>query len=139
MLALGTYALPVLADPLGQDETRMTKIQFTIGDTVLYATLDATAPGRDFAAMLPLTLTLTDYHNTEKVADLPRAIDRTGAPAAYAPKIGDITVYAPWGNLAIFYKPFQKSAGLIRLGQFDGPMDVFMQNGSIPVTIARVD
>ncbi|WP_337926728.1 cyclophilin-like fold protein [Paenibacillus caui] len=30
-----------------------------------------------------------------------------------------ITYYAPWGNLAIFYRDFRYSSGLIKLGSID--------------------
>ena len=76
----------------------MTKITVTVGETQLQATLDDTPAGRDFAAMLPLELRLSDYHGIEKVADLPRKLDTTDAPARYAAKAGDITLYAPWGK-----------------------------------------
>lgn len=117
----------------------MTQIEVTVGGQVLSATLDDTAAGRDLAAMLPLDLTLTDYHGIEKVADLPRAIDTSEAPDSYTPGPGDITVYAPWGNLAIFYKPFQTSRGLVRLGAFDGPIGALIREGEIPVRIERAD
>ncbi|OWU83521.1 hypothetical protein ATO6_18720 [Oceanicola sp. 22II-s10i] len=113
----------------------MTRIRFIVGQEVLTATLDDNAPARDFAAMLPLDLTLSDYHGTEKVADLGRKLDDTGAPRAYTPKAGDITQYRPWGNLALFYKPFQSSAGLLRLGQFEGPMDALLGSGEVRVRI----
>ncbi|WP_073014020.1 cyclophilin-like fold protein [Roseibium suaedae] len=117
----------------------MTSIRIIIEGQALPATLDDTPAGRDFAALLPLDLTLTDYHGIEKVADLPRELDTTGAPASYAPKTGDITLYAPWGNLAIFYKPFQSSRGLVRLGEFDGPIDALIRNGSFHVRIEAAD
>lgn len=101
------------------------------------ATLDDTTAARDFAALLPMELTLTDYHGIEKIADLPRKLDTTGAPASYKPETGDITLYAPWGNLAIFLKPFQSSRGLVRLGEFDGPIDALARNGDFPVRIER--
>ena len=75
----------------------------------------------------------------EKVADLPRALDTSDAPDSYKPETGDITVFAPWGNLAIFYKPFANSRGLVRLGQFDGPIDALVQDGGIPVRIEAAD
>ncbi|MCW2308900.1 cyclophilin-like fold protein [Rhodobium gokarnense] len=106
----------------------MTKITVIVGDDTLTATLDDTAAGRDFAKLLPLDLTLRDFHGNEKIADLPRALDTTGAPASYAGKTGDITFYAPWGNIAIFYKPFQAASGLVRLGSFDGPIDALVKN-----------
>ena len=74
---------------------------------------------RDFYNMLPMTLMLEDYASTEKIAYPERKLDTTGAPEGYNPSAGDITYYAPWGNLALFYKDFSYSRGLIRLGEFD--------------------
>ncbi len=73
----------------------MAKIQFILGTETVTATLDDTPSARDFVAMLPLKVVLRDYHATEKIADLPRRLDTTGAPASYAPKVGDITYYEP--------------------------------------------
>ncbi|MBK1637198.1 hypothetical protein CKO19_15860 [Rhodovulum adriaticum] len=117
----------------------MTQIRVIVGGESLPATLDDTAAGRDFAAMLPLELTLSDYHGIEKVADLPRALDTSGAPISYKPRTGDITLYAPWGNLAIFLKPFQSSRGLVRLGEFDGAIDPLTRNGDLSVRIERAE
>ncbi|WP_090060141.1 cyclophilin-like fold protein [Celeribacter neptunius] len=117
----------------------MTEIQFILGSERLFATLDDSPAARDFAAMLPLELTLSDYHGTEKIADLPRKLDTTGAPASYKPETGDITLYAPWGNLAIFYKPFQSSRGLVRLGRFDGSISALLKDGDFPVRIEIVE
>lgn len=135
--ALGLLPLTAFAQDAPQDAPM--KITVTMGETVLAATLDATPAARDFAAMLPLTLTLSDYHGIEKVADLGRRLDSTGMPGSYTPKAGDITQYAPWQNLALFLKPFQNSAGLVRLGQFDGDFSILAQPGEVSVTIAVAD
>ena len=87
--------------------------------------------------MLPLELELSDFHGIEKIADLPRRLDTSGAPARYAPQTGDITVYLPWGNLAIFYKPFQAADGLVRLGAFDQPIDVLRDADGASVRVER--
>lgn len=109
-----------------------------IGDQRLRARLDDTAVARDFATMLPLQLRLRDFHGTEKIADLPRKLDVRTAPERYEPQRGDITYYAPWGNLAIFYEPFQSAQGLLRLGAFEGPVDVLLSdaNGSVRIEAA---
>ncbi|WP_092811679.1 cyclophilin-like fold protein [Roseivivax marinus] len=117
----------------------MIPITVIVGEATLAATLDDTTAGRDFAAMLPLDLTLSDFHGIEKVSDLPRAIDTSDAPASYEPATGDITIYAPWGNLAIFYKPFEASRGLVRLGAFDGPVHALEQDAPFDVRIERAD
>lgn len=115
----------------------MTDINVIVAGKVLSATLDDTAAGRAFAALLPLELGHSDYHGIEKVADLPARLDTTGAPARYAASAGDITYYAPWGNLAIFYKPFQAASGLVRLGAFDGPIDALLTPDAGPVRVER--
>ncbi|MBZ4021917.1 hypothetical protein CKO11_05515 [Rhodobacter sp. TJ_12] len=109
----------------------MTKIRVILPDATLTATLDDTAAGRSFAALLPLDLTLEDYHGIEKISDLPGKLDTTGAPRAYKPETGDITLYAPWGNLAIFIKPFSSSAGLVRLGAFEGTIAPLKKSGAL--------
>jgi len=138
MAAAVLLAGPVLAETSNAEppkEAGMTRIHVIVGNETLSATLDDTPAGRDFAALLPLELTLSDYNATEKVADLPRKLDTRDAPASYTPKTGDVTYYAPWGNLAIFYKPFRTSNGLVRLGAFDGPIDALLKDGPIPVRI----
>ena len=121
------------------DEASMTRIKVIVGETTLPATLDDTPAARDFASMLPLELDVSDYHGTEKVADLGRKLDATDAPEGYAPKAGDITQYRPWGNLAIFYKAFQHSRGLIRLGEFDVPIDALVEAGDTRIRIEAAD
>jgi len=99
--------------------TTAMKINIRIQDKVITATLTDNATSRDFVSLLPITLTLKDYAATEKVSDLPRRLSTEGAPAGSDPSIGDIAYYSPWGNLAIFYRNFRYSSGLIKLGKID--------------------
>jgi hypothetical protein len=62
-----------------------------------------------------VTVQLEDYSKTEKISDLPKKLTREGASAGAEPSVGDIAYYAPWGNLALFYKNFRYSDGLILL------------------------
>ncbi len=117
------------------EENAMIRIHVIVADETLTATLDDTPAGRDFAALLPLELKLSDYHATEKIADLPRKLDTSQVPPSYTPQAGDITYYAPWGNLAIFYKPFQAAKGLVRLGAFNGPIDALLRDDSLRIRI----
>jgi hypothetical protein len=113
-------------------------IELTVeGEESVAATLGDTAAARDFASLLPLTLTLKDYASTEKVADLPRSLDITGEPAGFDPSPGDITFYAPWCNLAIFYRDFGYSRGLLSLGKLSRVPEAFKRPGPVAVTISR--
>ncbi|MCL2065141.1 MAG: cyclophilin-like fold protein [Candidatus Cloacimonetes bacterium] len=107
------------------------KINITIGDTVLTATMADNATAHDFISLMPLTLTMTDYNRIEKVSSLPRALTTAGSPAGYDPSIGDITFYAPWGNIAIFYGDFGYAGGLIFLGRIDEGIEAFATAGSL--------
>lgn len=69
---------------------------------------------------------------------LPTKLSTQGAPAGIDPDVGDITYYAPWGNLAIFYRDFGHSTGLIRLGHFEDGMEALQVSGSMNVTIEPV-
>lgn len=92
------------------------KIKIIAGNESIFAELEDNPSSRDFLKMLPLTLTMTDYNGTEKIASLPQHLSTLNAPDGFTPKAGDLAFYAPWGNLAIFYQNFPWSPGLIRLG-----------------------
>ena len=99
------------------------KIRIKVEGRTLTATLDDNATARDFVAMLPLTLTLKDYNRAEKISDLPKKLSIQGAPSGSDPTVGDISYYAAWGNIAIFYRDFGYSTGLVKIGKTDGDVD----------------
>jgi hypothetical protein len=111
------------------------KIRIDVEGRAITATLIDNATARDFISLLPLTLTLKDYAATEKISDLPRRLSIEGAPAGIDPSIGDITYYSPWGNLALFYKDFGYSGGLVKLGKIDSGVEAFTVTGPLKVTI----
>src|SRR5207253_1141352 len=119
--------------------TTAMKISIRVQDKVITATLTDNATSRDFVSLLPMRLTLEDYAATEKVSDLPRKLSTEGAPAGSTPSVGDIAYYAPWGNLAIFYKDFRYSSGLIKLGKIDSGIEALKATGSAKVTIELID
>jgi hypothetical protein len=82
-----------------------------------------------------LPITLEDYASTEKIAYMPRKLSTAGAPAGVDPAVGDITYYAPWGNLAIFYRDSGYAKGLVRLGSLDSGVEMLSTWGPLKVTI----
>lgn len=62
------------------------KIRIVAGDKAFAATLEDNAATRDFAALLPLELTLRDYNRTEKIADLPKRLSTAGTPDGIEPR-----------------------------------------------------
>ena len=119
-------------------EINSMKISIKVNEKKLTATMVYSRTTTDFLNLLPLQLTLEDYAGTEKVSNLPKKLSTQGSPAGSDPSIGDITYYAPWGNLAIFYKDFGYANGLIILGSTDNYSDAFNVNGSLNVTIELI-
>jgi hypothetical protein len=115
------------------------RIRMDVDGQAVLATLDDNAAARDFAALLPLSLTLTDYAKIERIADLPRKLSIEGAPAGVAPRAGDITYYAPWGNLAIFVEGRSYARGLVRLGRIESGLPALQRLAPLQVRIERID
>lgn len=113
-------------------------IRIRAGERILTAHLEDSAAARDFAALLPIELTLRDYASTEKIADLPRRLSTEGAPPGVDPAVGDIAYYAPWGNLAIYYRDFGYSRGLVYLGRIESGAEA-LSSFEGPVTIEGIE
>jgi len=79
----------------GTPDQQVSNIRMDVDGTAITATLDDNATARDFASLLPMTLSLDDYNATEKISDLPRRLFTEGAPAGSDPSVEDITYYAP--------------------------------------------
>jgi Cyclophilin-like family len=86
---------------------------------------------------LPFTLTLTDFHGNEKISDLPQSLSTVGAPEGHEPEAGDITYYAPWGSLAIFYGTGNYSPGLVKLGRIADVKPLSSASGNLVVRITH--
>jgi hypothetical protein len=115
------------------------KIRLIVGGHFANATLYDNATARDFAALLPLSLTMEDYATVERVSSLPRALSTQGAPDGMAPVAGELTHYAPWGNLAIFIEGRSYARGLLPLGKADEGLSMLAQPGPYQLRIERVD
>ena len=134
-LAVHPNALATIAMPAKPSQSMSIRILFN--GKVITAKLHDTPAGRDFYAMLPLKLDWRDHAATEKVADLPRKLSVKDAPSGYQPSRGDIAYYGPWGNLAIYYKDFAYSEGLVKLATIDGGIEHLAAAKPGPVMIER--
>jgi hypothetical protein len=115
------------------------KIRIHVDGQVVTATLYDNATARDFATLLPLSLTLGEYAGIERVADLPRKLSTQGAPDSMTPQTGDIAHYAPWGNLAIFVGDGSYSKNLLPLGKITEGLSVLARPAPYKVRIERIE
>ncbi len=110
-----------------------------IGDKTITAMMEDNAAGRDFLSRLPLEATLEDFNNTtEKIFYPTPALDLAGVTRGCAPVPGDITIYAPWKNVAIFCKNWSYSNDLIKIGHIEGDgIEALRTAGDIKVKFER--
>lgn len=120
-------------------ESTSLKVNITVGNRTITATIEDNAAGRDFLSRLPLEVTLNDYNNvTEKIFYPDPVLTTEGVTRGCAPTPGDITIYAPWGNVAIFCKRWSHSNDLIKIGRIDGNgIEALTVDGDIRVKIER--
>ena len=119
-------------------ETSM-KVKISVGNRIITATMEDNAAGRDFLSRLPLEVTLNDYNNTtEKIFYPDPVLTTEGVTRGCAPTPGNITIYAPWGNVAIFCKSRSHSDDLIKIGRIDGDgIEALNIGGDIAVKFER--
>ncbi|WP_433519911.1 cyclophilin-like fold protein [Nonomuraea sp. CA-143628] len=96
------------------------------GDHAVAATLTDTPPSRQFTAMLPMTVRLTDAWGQAKAGRLPRALTAEGGTPVHVPAPGGIYFWPPSGVIAIYYDDLGQAVpdpGLIRLGAVEAGLD----------------
>lgn len=115
------------------------KMNIVVGDRTISATMKDNAAVRDLLSRLPMEVTLNDYNNTtEKIFYPDPELELDGVTRGCAPVPGDITIYAPWGNVAIFCKSWSHSNDLIKIGHIDGEgIQVLNVSGNIHVKLEK--
>ena len=116
------------------------KLKMTVNGQEVLITLYDTPTANALYAALPMELNFSDYNGTEKIAYPPEALPTEGEPDGCDPDVGDLCLYAPWGNLCIFYQDFRYSQSLIKLGHIESGMELLTgTSGDFTVTLERMD
>lgn len=68
-----------------------------------------------FLRLLPMEVEFSDFAGAEKIFYLPEKLAVSGTPNADERK-GDFCYYAPWGNIAVFYKGHGHGKNLYAVG-----------------------
>jgi hypothetical protein len=114
-----------------------------LGNGRATATLDDTPAAREFAAILPLRLSLHDPMGQAKSGPLPRRIDVSEDGRVLDPSAGEIYYWPPSGTVAIFYDDLGQTVpppGMVRLGVLDSGLEEIASAGNrFTVSINRTD
>lgn len=73
--------------------------------------LNNSQAAKELYEQLPLTITVENYGNNEKIFYPPKKLHTTGTPLANAHS-GTLAYYAPWGDVVMF----SSASGLYELG-----------------------
>lgn len=60
--------------------------------------------GKSFLELLPITIKMSDYNNTEKIGKVGSKINIKGEISSFDSNVSDIAYYEPFGNLCFFYE-----------------------------------
>lgn len=122
-----------------EDATEGLGINIIVGDQTITATMEDNGAARDFLSRLPLEVTLEDYNNgTEKIFYPDPELSLDDTPRGCTPAPGDITIYEPWGNVAIFCRDWSQSNSLIKIGHIDdNGIETFNVPGDITVRFEK--
>ena len=138
VLALGLATAVFAAESEAQERAARIRLVFDGGEAVVV--LDRHPACMDLLSLLPVTLTFEDYNRTEKISYLPRKLETGSSPDRCDPSEGSFTYYAPWGNLAVFYRDFRHSEGLVPLGRVESGLEAFSRmNGEFSVRMERME
>jgi hypothetical protein len=109
-----------------EDRISDTRIKLTFNDKEVLVRMYDNPASKDFLTQLPLTITFEDYIGKEKISILQKRLSMDDVQAEDLSKKGDFAYYAPWGNVAIFYKGFEDATNdLIILGQIESGKENF--------------
>lgn len=98
------------------------KIRVVFQDGIATVALFDNSLAKEFLRRLPLEVEFEDFSSTEKIFYLPEKLDIKGAVNADQQK-GDFCYYAPWGNIAVFYKGYGHGRSLYVLGTLESGKD----------------
>jgi hypothetical protein len=110
--------LATLSPALAQQDLPLSDYQVKItskGHTATFRLYD-TAAAKQFYDQLPLNLDLTNFRDAQWMFYPPKKLSVTPKAAYHDGKKGELSYYAPWGDVFMLYKNFYAGDEMHRLG-----------------------
>jgi len=112
---MSNNALIEKSEPDASEAQAVMKISVTANGNTTVFELNNSPAARDLYAQLPLSISVENYSNNEKIFYPPKKLNTTDTPQADA-QAGTLAYYAPWGDVVMFYGSFGSAAGLYEMG-----------------------
>ena len=120
-------------DPNASGNQAAMKIKVVANGKTTVFKLNSSQAAKDLYAQLPLSISVENYGNNEKIFYPPKKLNTTDTPQADA-RVGTLAYYAPWGNVVMFYGTFGSAAGLYELGHaVSGSENIQGMSGTIRI------
>ena len=120
-------------DNNGDNPENTRTMTLKIGNSTFTATLADNATAQAFAAMLPMSLSMSELNNNEKYVYLDQSLPvQASSPGTI--QTGDIMLYGS-SCVVLFYKTFSTSYSYTRIGRVDNPDGLASAVGSGSVTV----
>ena len=131
-----TPETPDPAEPEAPESQESTVLTVTVGTKTFTATLADTEAAAEFAALLPLTLSMSELNGNEKYGYLTTSL----TTASYAPgtiRAGDLMLYGS-DCVVLFYETFESGYRYTPLAVLDDPAGLAeaVGGGAVTVTIS---
>lgn len=111
-------------------------IEIVAGETAYPIELLENDAAKALVERLPMRMKFEDFGATERIAYLDGKLEVGASPTSTTPQTGDLAYYMPWGNLAVFVKPFRRSEGLVPLGRLsDAALEAVKRSGDELLTL----
>ena len=115
-------------------------MRFSFNNDYIIVDMDDNPTSKDLLSMLPLTLTFKDYSGSEKISYPPRKLSTQGAPAGSDPSVGDLALFAPWGDIVLYYGDAGYYDGIIKMGHVESGIErLANMKGDFSVKIERIN
>lgn len=115
-----------------------TKIKLSADGKEIVIKLNESDAAKDLISMLPCEFDFSDFNGTEKIAYPSRTLDTDETTAGISPSAGDLTLYKPWSNLALFYNDYSYSSDLILLGKTEsGTENISALSGKVKAELLK--
>ncbi|WP_370677165.1 cyclophilin-like fold protein [Pleomorphomonas sp. PLEO] len=133
-----TLGLPVaLAVGLSGPAVAAERIRIASEWGSVTATLSDNAAAKALAAMLPLTIDMSDHMRQEKTGALPQPLPEVARQRDFRP--GTLGLWSD-GDFVIYYRSGRvPSPGIVWLGEVTGDVTMFDRPGEVTVRVEKVE
>ncbi|MBQ7705034.1 MAG: hypothetical protein IJT73_06390 [Selenomonadaceae bacterium] len=109
------------------------RLKITVGDKILFATLEDNATVKDFVSKLPTTLKMENLYGREMCYRYGAGGLAESATRADRYEIGDIVYWKPRGSFVILYKQNGEEFERVQLGHIQSGVEIFNGLGTTEI------